>query len=170
MSNYKITDDQFIQIVKESYSITEVIRKSGLKVAGGNYETTKNRIKRLNLDISHFTGKLWSKGKKLKSNYFKNLKPLSEILIKNSTYQSYKLIKRLFSENLKEHKCECCGLTNWQGSRIPLELHHINGDHTDNRLENLQVLCPNCHASTDNYRGRNIGKSAQTEMSDVEVG
>lgn len=56
------------------------------------------------------------------------------------------------------------------GFRIPLELHHINGDHTDNRLENLQVLCPNCHALTDNYRGRNIGKSAQTEMSDVEVG
>ena len=170
MSNYKIMDEQFIQIVKESYSLAEVIRKSSLKVAGGNYSTTKNRINRLNLDISHFTGKLWSKGKKLKSNYFKNLKPLSEILIKNSIYQSYKLIKRLFSENLKEHKCECCGLINWQGSRIPLELHHINGDHTDNRLENLQVLCPNCHALTDNYRGRNIGKSAQIEMSDVEVG
>ena len=67
MSNYKITDDQFIQIVKESYSLVEVIRKSGLKVAGGNYETTKNRIKRLNLDISHFTGKLWNKGKKIRA-------------------------------------------------------------------------------------------------------
>ena len=60
-----------------------------------------------------FRSKLWNKGKKLEPNYYGTLKPLSEILIKNSTYQSYKLIKRLFSENLKEHKCECCGLTNW---------------------------------------------------------
>lgn len=169
MSNYKVSDDQFIQIVKESYSLAEVIRKSGLKIAGGNYETTSNRIKRLKLDISHFTGQAWNKGKKLGSNYFKIAKPLLEILIKDSNYQSYKLLKRLFSEGLKEHRCECCGLTKWQGSKIPLELHHINGIHNDNRLENLQVLCPNCHALTDNYRGKNKGKSAQEETLDVEA-
>ena len=169
MSKYKVTDDQFIQIVKESYSLAEVIRKSGLQVAGGNYETTKNRIKKLNLDTSHFTGQSWNKGKKLGSNYYGNLKPLKEVLVENSNYQSYKLLKRLFSEGLKEHKCECCGLTKWQSSEIPLELHHINGIHSDNRLENLQVLCPNCHALTDNYRGKNKGKSAQKEISNVEA-
>ena len=51
---------------------------------------------------------------------------------------------------------------------IPLELHHINGVHSDNRIENLQLLCPNCHALTDNYRCKNIGMSAQEEILEVE--
>jgi 5-methylcytosine-specific restriction endonuclease McrA len=80
------------------------------------------------------------------------------------------LIKRLFDSNLKEHKCEHCGKTEWLGYSIPLELHHINGIHTDNRIENLRVLCPNCHALTDNYRGKNIGMSAQDESPEVEAG
>lgn len=95
--------------------------------------------------------------------------PLSKVLVKDKLYQSYRLQKRLVSEGLKEHKCECCGLTEWLGKPIKLELHHINGDHTDNRLENLQLLCPNCHSYTDNYRGKNI-KSAQEETSEVEAG
>lgn len=80
------------------------------------------------------------------------------------------MIKKLFNEGLKERKCECCNNTEWMGYPIPLELHHINGVHTDNRIENLQVLCPNCHAQTDNYRGKNIGMSAQEETTDVEAG
>lgn len=107
------------------------------------------------------------------------------ILTKDSTYQPYKLLKRLIKEGKKERKCECCGNTKWMDQEIPLELHHINGDRTDNRLENLQVLCPNCHAFTDNYRGKknkvvesnpnhkrvtNIKESAQKETSEVEVG
>lgn len=75
---------------------------------------------------------------------------------------------RLLSEGIKEHKCECCGLTEWLGHPISLELHHLNGIHTDNRLENLQVLCPNCHAQTDNYSGKVL--SAQEETLEVEAG
>ena len=63
-----------------------------------------------------------------------------------------------------------CGSTHWCNYLIPLELHHINGIKTDNRLENLQMLCPNCHALTDNYRGKNIGMSAQEETLEVEAG
>lgn len=85
-------------------------------------------------------------------------RPLSKILVENSNYQSYKLGKRLLREKLKEYKCELCGNIEWLGKPIPLELHHINGINTDNRLENLQLLCPNCHALTDNYRGKNVGK------------
>ncbi len=170
MSRSKYTDEQFIQAVKESFSIAEVCRKIGLKEAGGNYQTVKNKINELGLDSSHFTGKVWNKGKKLGSNYYGTAKPLEEILVENSTYQSYKLIKRLFDSNLKEYKCEHCGNTEWMGYPIPLELHHINGIHTDNRIENLQVLCPNCHALTDNYRGKNIGMSAPEETQEVEAG
>lgn len=170
MSRSKYTDEQFVEAVKESYSIAEVCRKLGLKEAGGNYQTIKNKINELNLDSSHFTGKSWSKGKKLGTNYFGTAKPLEEILVENSTYQSSKLTKRLFDTGLKDRKCEMCGRTIWLNHLIPLELHHINGIHTDNRFENLQVLCPNCHALTDNYRGKNIGMSAQKETSDVEAG
>ena len=82
-------------------------------------------------------------------------KRLSEILVKNSTTQSSKLKKRLIREGLKESKCEICGLSKWEGYDLPLELHHINGDHYDNRLHNLIILCPNCHSLTSNFRGKN---------------
>ena len=167
MSKYKYSDEELINAVKESFSISNVCRILGIKAAGGNYTTIKNKIKKLNLDTSHFTGQLWSKGKKLGPNE-KASKPLSEILVKDSSYQSYKLAKRLLNANLKEKFCENCKSTLWLGNPIPLELHHINGVSSDNRIENLQLLCPNCHALTDNYRGKNIGMSAQEETLDVE--
>ena len=103
-------------------------------------------------------GKGWNVGLKFIP---KQKQSLSEILVEHSTFIStYKLKLRLFKEGLKEKRCECCGLHMWQGREIPLELHHINGIKDDLRLENLQILCPNCHAMTDNYRGRNIGMSA----------
>ena len=63
--------------------------------------------------------------------------------------------KRLISEGIKEHKCECCGLSEWLGEPIPLELDHIDGDHYNNTYKNLKILCPNCHAKTPTYRGKN---------------
>ena len=68
---------------------------------------------------------------------------------------------------MKEKKCECCGNTEWLGKPIPLELHHINGINSDNRIENLEILCPNCHSFTENYRGLN--KSALKETLEVEL-
>ena len=70
---------------------------------------------------------------------------------------SAKLKIKLFRDKLKEERCESCKLTEWMGQKIPLELHHVDGDRFNNELVNLQVLCPNCHALTDNYSGRNKG-------------
>ena len=166
MSKYTYTNEQFIEAVKTSLSIAEVCRKLGIKAAGGNYATVKNKIKKLNLDSSHFTGKAWNQGKRYKM--IVPSKPLCEVLVKGIPYQSDRLRQRLIKEGLKEHKCECCLNTEWLGEPIKLELHHVNGDHNDNRLENLQILCPNCHAFTDNYRSKNQGKSAKNENSKVE--
>lgn len=81
------------------------------------------------------------------------------IFVENSDYQTCKLKDRLVEYGFREMKCEICGNIEWQGKPIPLQTHHINGNHKDNRVENLQILCPNCHAQTDNYCGKNIPKS-----------
>jgi 5-methylcytosine-specific restriction endonuclease McrA len=169
MSRRKWTDEQFIKAVSDSLSYAEVLRKLGLKPSGSNYDTVKRKISELNLDITHMTGQAWNQGDKYKP--IKQARPLSEILVQHSTWiNTNKLKIRLLKEGVKEHICECCGRTEWLEKPIALELHHINGVKDDLRLENLQILCPNCHAFTDNYRGKNIGMSAQEETLDVEAG
>jgi hypothetical protein len=63
--------------------------------------------------------------------------------------------KRLIDEGIKEDRCEECGITHWRGRKLSIQLHHKNGDGTDHRIENLELLCPNCHSLTDTYGGRN---------------
>ena len=156
------TDEEFRQVVAESLSVRQVLTRVGLVPAGGNYKTVHNRISRLALDISHFMGKGWNAGPRYKMLG----KPFSwdGVLIENSLYTStFRLRNRLIEFGLKEAKCESCGLTEWLGKGIPLELHHTNGVHNDHRLANLQLLCPNCHALTENYRGKNQRKAGVVE-------
>lgn len=70
--------------------------------------------------------------------------------------------KRLLDEGIKEDRCEQCGITHWRGVKLSIQLHHKNGDGTDNRIENLEMLCPNCHSQTDTYGGRNGHKRRQS--------
>lgn len=80
-------------------------------------------------------------------------------MVENSTYSNMTKFKnRLIKANLIEYKCSCCGITEWNGKPLTLQLHHINGNNRDNRLENLTFLCPNCHSQTDNFSGKNAGK------------
>ena len=162
MASKRYTDQDVINAVKTSKCFAEVCRKIGLSERGSNTSTVKKIIKRLNLDISHFTGSLWSKGKTSNDDKRIKKKDLSEIFIQNSNWTSHNIRNKLLKEGLKEHKCEKCERTEWEGEQIPLELHHLNGDHHDNRLENLQILCPNCHAQTDNYSGKSSNKNNNT--------
>jgi DNA-binding CsgD family transcriptional regulator/5-methylcytosine-specific restriction endonuclease McrA len=81
--------------------------------------------------------------------------PISELLVAGKYRGRENLKLRLVKEGLKERRCERCGLDEWRGTSLSLALHHINGDRLDNRLENLELLCPNCHSQTGTYSGRN---------------
>jgi len=151
------TEEQLADAVKASYSLRNVLKLLGLVEAGGNYDQVKKYIKEYALDSGHFTGQVWNKGM---HGIGKPRHSLENILVKGSTYQSYGLKKRLFNAKLKNPNCELCGWSEKAlDGRLPLELDHINGDRHDNRLDNLRILCPNCHSLQPTHRGRNIGKN-----------
>ena len=132
----------------------QVLNCIGLVPAGGNYKTVHTRVRQLGLDTSHWTGAAWNQGARFQK--FGKCTPLGELLTENSEYNfTSGLKKRLLKEGVKMHGCEEYELKLWRGKPIPLELHHRNGINNDHRLENLQLLCPNCHAQTNSYRGKN---------------
>lgn len=137
-------------MVKNSHSIREVLQKLGIVPAGGNYKTIKQKISENNIDTSHFVGQAWNKGKKIGPK-----RSIEDYLSNKQSIQSWKLKRRLFQDKVFESKCYSCNNKFWLNKPIPLELHHIDGDNTNNNLSNLTILCPNCHALTDNYRGKN---------------
>lgn len=166
MKKHQRSKEEYEVAIKNARSIAEALRNLGLIDKGGNYRIIKHACETYNIDTSHFEGQGWNKGLKFNPN---PVQDTVDLLKENCYYQTYKLKKRLLDEGFKEHRCECCNNTEWNGKPIPLEIHHINGNSTDNRLENIQMLCPNCHAQTDNYRGRNKHKSASEETPNVEL-
>ena len=83
------------------------------------------------------------------------LRPIGEYLVRGREVNRTHLKSRLLAERLKENRCERCGIGDWLGAPLSMALHHLNGEGHDNRLENLMMLCPSCHAQTPNFSGRN---------------
>jgi len=151
----RYTEASLREAVLSSSSFRQVLSRLGLVEAGGNYASIQRIIRELNLDTSHFSGRAWRRGE---TSPPRQPRSLEELLKKDVVFDSFKLKNKILKEGLKERKCEGCDLTQWRDVPIPLELDHINGERKDNRLENLRLLCPNCHALTETYRGRKLAK------------
>jgi hypothetical protein len=135
------TEDQLRMAVKESRSLRETLLTLNLAIAGGSYVNIRRHIERLQLNTSHWNGQ--SGAGRLGKN--KQL-TLEDILKPDSPYPSHQVRLALLKSGVKENRCEQCNAVKWHKNPITIQLHHRNGIRNDNRLENLQMLCPNCHS------------------------
>jgi hypothetical protein len=148
-SRFQRSDDEIREVVRQSSGITDALRRLGYTPNGGMHRWLNARIATAGIDTSHFTGQAWARGRTFPRAVRARL--LEDVLKKNSNYKSAQLRQRLIAAGLKQSCCEICGADTWLGQPLPLALDHINGDPTDNRLENLRILCPNCHAQTETW-------------------
>lgn len=140
------TRQEIEMFVQESCSYAALAEKLGYNSRAGSYsKSMKSMIEELRLDVSHFKGQGWN------NNNFDYSRFRNGIVVKPS-----QAIDALTF--IRGHRCEKCGKEQWFGQQIPLEVHHEDGDALNNELDNLKLFCPNCHALTDNYRGKNINK------------
>lgn len=154
MSYRKYSQEEFISAIASSTSLAQALKKLNVMPFGGNYAVAKNYIKKLNLDTSHMKGKANNRGKK-----FGRKRPLKDYLDNKFPIQSYKLKQRLIEEKIFFEVCSICCNKTWLGNKIPLELHHKDSNSNNNNISNLQLLCPNCHTLTENYRGKGKSKN-----------
>ncbi|MER7989544.1 HNH endonuclease signature motif containing protein [Streptomyces noursei] len=141
--------------VSASTNMCEVLRHLGLEVVGGHHTHISRRIRAYGIDTSHFTPVV--RTERMRDN--QRRRRAEEILVETTSAQARRIpnsrLKRAMRELGTEERCALCGIEPiWQGEPLPLEVDHIDGNWRDNRIENLRLLCPNCHSTTDSYRGR----------------
>jgi len=138
----KYTKEFLEPYVQKVTSIRQLIKSLGLQETGGNYANLKKIVKELDINTSHFTGRQgWSKGRIIGHKH-----PIEEYFNGTRFINSDHFKKRLIKEGYFDHKCYKCNKSEWFDIPIPLELHHIDCNHSNNQLDNLTILCPNCHS------------------------
>lgn len=152
----KMTEEKLREVIPQAISIAEVLKKLEMSVTTANYRTFHKMVKTFALDTSHFLGHSYLKSGRPSSQ----VRSLEDILVKESTYLNIaQLKKRLFDKGLLQYECYECKIDSWRGKPISLQLDHVNGIHNDHRLENLRLMCPNCHSQTSNFAGKNKGSA-----------
>jgi hypothetical protein len=153
---FQVPENEFIQIVRLSFSVAEVCRKCGIpSTYGSYYSCIYKRIQQLNLSTSHFNGK--------SSDI--SPKPYKNIFVKNHTISSNSYLKQRYIEKIKpKYECSICKISTWNKKKITLQLDHINGDRLDNQIQNLRLLCPNCHSQTKTFCAVSKQKIYHTSM------
>lgn len=140
-----IDETEFKNVVFESLTMAQASAKLGLHF---------NTFKRIAIKLGVYEPN--QSGKGIKKDMTSKTIPLSEILDgKHPYYQTYKLKKRMLENNILKNECSQCGINQWNGNPINCELDHIDGVRTNHKIENLRLLCPNCHSQTDTYRSKN---------------
>jgi len=134
------SDEDLIAAIAGSINYSQLARAIGLKNGHGNRQSVQKAIKRLGIDVSHFTGA----GPPRSAPAHKI--PWREVFVERSTYSTSRLRKRLVEDMGRADECARCGISSWHGSDLVLETHHENGISDDNRVDNLELLCPNCHS------------------------
>lgn len=144
--------------IKNSLSYTEVIKCFVEEIAAGHYITLKEYIKKFELNTSHFSP----------HNYFSKVLNSKEIFVINSPACASTIRRRIIKDKLIPYKCKCGNEGCWQGQEMALQLDHKNGDRTDNRLKNLEFLCPNCHAITPTFGSKNKKSNKRSDQQKIE--
>lgn len=148
-------------VVAKSKSVNEVLRRLGLDSVGGHHTNISRRIKAHGIDTSHFTPVVRTE----RQRYNQRRRTAAEILVEDTSGHARRTpssrLKRAIRDLGMEERCALCGIEPvWLGEPLPLEVDHIDGNWRNNRIENLRLLCPNCHSTTDTYRGRSKGRAS----------
>ncbi|MGW1213520.1 HNH endonuclease signature motif containing protein [Streptomyces sp. NPDC002499] len=158
----KWTREVLEPVVARSTSVNEVLRQLGLEPVGGHHTNISRRIKAYGLDTSHFT----TVARTERQRYNQRRRTAEEILVEDTSAHATRVpssrLKRAMRERDVPERCALCGIEPvWLGEPLPLEVDHIDGDWRNNRIGNLRLLCPNCHSTTDSYRGRGKRKAGE---------
>lgn len=156
--------EEILSWIDEELTLYEIKTRLGCK-----YETLRSYLKQMGIN---YAGQQNRKGQQKGPNKYKDSSYYTK---KNGPFiHSTKLREKLIFEGKKQNKCEICGISTWYERRVPLELHHKDGDHFNNELENLQILCPNCHAVFAPNAGAAVGsytkhnKTIKAEEKDIK--